>query len=646
MTETEGLPADTICELAGAWRGKHPRLFLDAERLIRLRGCITDSHAHLWKRELAYAELLVATDSPVYCAEGGDALANEQLWQREVGYALPHLALAWLLTEDHRFLKAVRRWALASCGYPTWGLGWIDGKDLAAGHQLFGLAVAYDWCGTSLDDEACATIAGTLARQAAKMFAAAAKPSGAVWWSRTPANNHQWVNCGGLAAAGLALFDEQPEAADWVVFARDKFHAAVRNFGPDGAGQEGLVYWAYGVQALLQYMHLACELLGEDLHDHAWWRNTAAYRQYLTLPLDAWSRENSALVNLADCRRTSECGPEHILRRLAGTYRDGHAQWLAGRLEAAGITTTESFWLNLIWFDPTVAEQPPNELPTLRHFEDLGIVSARSDWSGRESQVVFKCGPFAGHQAAKASDPALGSGHAHPDANHFAIFGCGQWLIRDDGYSVKRTSHHNTLLVGGRGQLGEGKTWFDCAAARTGGADPKTIRCISTPNLDYMVGEAAGVYPAECGLRKFVRHLIFLKPDILIVADDIELAAPAKLELLLHPETVPVRGTDGAWTAISERAVLRLEPLRPEGVGVELCEQTAERSDACDKLAMIGLRLGTERTVWRNAVALSWAPTGSQPRRVALQTDGGNWIFTSGSLRVRLDWKSATVCTD
>ena len=44
------------------------------------------------------------------------------------------------LTQIDAYLDATRTRALASCGYPTWGYGSLDGKDLAAGHQLFGPA--------------------------------------------------------------------------------------------------------------------------------------------------------------------------------------------------------------------------------------------------------------------------------------------------------------------------------------------------------------------------------------------------------------------------------------------------------------------------------------------------------------------------
>jgi hypothetical protein len=70
---------------------------------------------------------------------------------------VPFPALAWLLTGNQQYLDAARRWSLAACGYPHWGLGTEDGSDLAAGHQLYGLALVYDWLYSSLDPEAGAT---------------------------------------------------------------------------------------------------------------------------------------------------------------------------------------------------------------------------------------------------------------------------------------------------------------------------------------------------------------------------------------------------------------------------------------------------------------------------------------------------------
>jgi hypothetical protein len=57
-------------------------------------------------------------------------------------------------------------------------------------------------------------------------------------------------------------------------------------------------------------------------------------------------------------------------------------------LERAKVTNAVAQWLNLIWYDPEVPAVAPDGLLTSRHFEDMGIVSARSNWSGDESLLA------------------------------------------------------------------------------------------------------------------------------------------------------------------------------------------------------------------------------------------------------------------
>jgi hypothetical protein len=391
-------------------RGVHARLYLNEQRVRELREAIKTTHAPLWAKIRAQADRAVQKGPPAY-VERDSYSGDEQLWQRDVGSMMPLLAMAWLMSGQRPYLDSARQWALASCAYKTWGLGRIDGMDLAAGHQLFGLAIVYDWCYNDLGDEARQTIRRTINRRAIAMFEAAATDQ--IWWSRSYLQNHQWVSTCALAACGLALYDEVEDASLWIGLSRTKFRTTMAALGDDGASHEGVGYWEYGAEYMLKYMHLARELLGEDLYDNRWWRNTAAYAQYLAVPRKAWTRDN-CLVDIADCPRGHWYGPDYLLHCLAREYRDGHAQWLAEQVDQANVASPQAAWLNLIWFDPSLKLQPPQTLPTLRHFADMGIVSARSDWSGEESLVVFKCGPCIGHKAVAqfAADP--GGGHVHP----------------------------------------------------------------------------------------------------------------------------------------------------------------------------------------------------------------------------------------
>ena len=597
-----------------------PHILLDSARLAELRAAIQTTHAALWKPVLDLATAYARQQPPHYKDPDPD---EEQLWQREVGNKLPFLALAHLLTGDPNFARAAARWSLASCAYSTWGLGRRDGVDLAAGHQLYGLALVYDWLYDTLTAAERDTIHQTLLQRGAALFNAARTTA---YWRNSFLQNHLWVNATGLTAAAMALNGEAG-SADWITLARDKFDRTEAALGPDGASHEGAGYWTYGAEYLLKFWHLA----GQP-PSSVWWKHTAAYYQYLLLPRNAWTPDSS-VVDLGDSPRFGWYGPDYLLRRLAAINRDGHAQWLAQELELSGAAHSSARWLNLLWHDPSLAPQPPRDLPTLRHFEDMGIVSARSSWNGDESLVVFKCGPPLGHAATDALTYDAGSGHVHPDINHFVLFANGEWLLRDDGYSWKQTDQHNTLTLDGKGQLGEGSMWFrgiECLKAK---AHPRILLAQSSPTLDEIAGDATAIYPAALGLKRFVRRLFFLKPDVLIVADEIETDRAQPLELRFHPEHAFEPQPDGSLLAKGKTSALRMELLTPEGV-----ELTAGPTPAKDReghpATLLAAQLRATRSTWRNAVAFSWSPAGATPTRVTLTRDATRYTFHAGPRQV------------
>ncbi|MEK7399228.1 MAG: heparinase II/III family protein, partial [Candidatus Poribacteria bacterium] len=342
------------------------------------------------------------------------------------------------------------------------------------------------------------------------------------------------------------------------------------------------------------------------MYDHDWWKNTASYRQYMALPRNIWTGRNN-VVDIADCPRSNWYGPDYLLRALASEYNDGYAQWLAQQVDDADVDSPEARWLNLIWFDPKVQAKLPDSRPTMYHFDDMDIVSMRSDWSGDESLAVFKCGPFIGHEAVQEFDYDPGGGHVHPDSNHFVLFGCGEWLIRDDGYRAKWTGQHNTLLVNNTGQLGEGQMWFNGSEPLKLKALPKIIQAISTSDLDHITGDATEAYPRDIGLKHYIRHLLFLKPNnVLIVVDDVELDNDSEMELRFHPEYNQVSNNGDAIIIQGKEAFLRLELLTSEGVNVSVGDISGKGRHGENDFSMFTINLKTTKKIWRNAVAFSW----------------------------------------
>lgn len=283
---------------------------------------------------------------------------------------------------------------------------------------------------------------------------------------------------------------------------------------------------------------------------------------------------------------------------------------------------------------------PPQDLPTLRHFEDMGLVSARTGWDGKESLLVFKCGPFIGHQAVSEFSYDPGGGHVHPDVGHFVLFGAGQWLLRDDGYQDKWTDQHNTLLVDGVGQLGEGRQWFHGTACLSAKPRPRIVRATSGAELDHIAGDVTAAYPERAGLQRFVRHLLFVKPDVLIVIDDIALDKSADLELRLHTESSDGKQDRGGYLVAGRQALLRVELLTPDNVKMDAANLPARGSHGRGA-NLFTIRFSNHDSRWRNAVALSWAPVGTEVRHVSLAKDEKIWTFAVAGKKLIFDWEAA-----
>jgi len=135
----------------------------------------------------------------------------------------------------------------------------------------------------------------------------------------------------------------------------------------------------------------------------------------------------------------------------------------------------------------------------------------------------------------RAAMRGFGPGHAHPDINSFAIFARGQWLAVDPGYSqIKDTRDHNTVVVNGRGQAGEGGKWLDYWAFQQRLPAPAVRYLESTRAYEAVLGDAGGIYVDEARLRRFRRQVLFLRPDVFVIADDLEAEGPSRFEWLLH----------------------------------------------------------------------------------------------------------------
>ena len=80
-----------------------------------------------------------------------------------------------------------------------------------------------------------------------------------------------------------------------------------------------------------------------------------------------------------------------------------------------------------------------------------------------------------------------------------------------------------------------------------------------------MVADAKPAYPPASGVKSFVRWLLFVKTDALIVVDEIQMDKPRALELRFHTQFPCTQGDNGSEHRPGKEAQLRIDLLTPNG---------------------------------------------------------------------------------
>lgn len=538
----------SLSPLENQLRGLHPRLHGDAAWWEAMRSKLqTEPWAGFWARVKHLAEGELKRSVP-------KAYVGDRWW----GSRLPVIAMAYRFTGDRRFLELARGQMITQASQLDRDSG------LSGGHVLYGTATAYDWLYHDLTEDERALIRSGLHHRGSAMYRAL-NDAGA-WHAMIYTCNHFPVNLAGLVAAAGAIYGEAPDVAAWLRLGVEKARLMKQALGPDGATQEGIGYGQYYLEFYLELLDLLRGLVGEDIFaEHPFLQNTAKFHLYSAQGRNSWA-ERAWLVCLGDGVRYAWYGPDYMMRRLASEYRDGVAQWFANETHASGVTRDQAPHLALFWHDETVQPVHAQTLPTMHHFKDLDVVLGRSGWDGDENVYAFKCGPHFGHYALKHYAHDIGGGHMHPDAGHLVIVAQGDALLADDGYTFKTTHLHNTAIVNGVGQTGEGQEWFEGLELRRLKRGPRILSATHTPTEDVIVADVAPAYEPGAGLQKFIRRVKFARPGVWIVVDEFEALRASTFELFWHTAFQFEAAGNHAFTARGEKNAMRLTTVMPEAV--------------------------------------------------------------------------------
>ena len=524
-------------------RAEHPRIWLDAERVRWL-----------------LAKVAGRSTEEVTTLAGGSA---------------PGLALASLATGDPGPCRA------------AWERHVVHGGVDEQRSPLFHLALLYDWCHGQLSAGERAKLRGLIAPQMRKDM-----DNGRLWRSF---HNVGFTSALTLALAALALHGDDPIAERALTFLwpelEDMLETLDRVF-PDGEWAEGADYARHASHHALRTLLAVKSATGQDFaRDSPHLKNVANYIYYATKP-------NGLMFPGDDNDWPYLSGWEHVaLLMIASEYRDPHAQWFLSHCPHERFQLAErDRWADLLWRDETIPEKSLDDLPLSRIFRGKGLVLARTGWAFREpggAWLAFTNGDYFGD-------------HDHYDVNAFQIHRGGELAIDSGRYDddwdytqqpdkiarsqlfnyYQRTIAHNTMLVRdpsevfGRGLVNDGgqrhMLWRGALRSvpedyaqgtfpsddGVGTSDWTTnpgrwergqiTAYASSPDFVFVRGDGTRAYSPK-KLSAFVRELVFVRPQLVVVFDRVVATDPSfEKTWLLHTVGEPSLAPDGSWFEVTD----------------------------------------------------------------------------------------------
>jgi hypothetical protein len=517
--------------------GKHPRLFFTAADVESLRRRLSDERV---QRFYKLADTL-AKKPPAF----KPGQRNGGSYRSLGSYAFSHL-----MEPADAKLTPILDWLEMATTYPHCG------ADLDAEYFTEGVALTYDWLHDQIPADLRTRVRDTLARQCREVYERSL--TGSTGGGLSFQQNHYWYAHLALALGAAAIVGEVPEAETWLAWAWDRFERIALTFSPDGGFHEGPGYWDFSMPTLYMYTDLYewCTGLRIPAGDDGL-RGQAEFRFHHLYP------------GLKSTAALEDTTPGHgrparsLLLWEAKRFKEPLAMGMAELLSPGPETTC---W-NLLWLDETVKGSAPTEtLPLGRYYPDIETAFARTAWTDDATSVAFVSRPLGGHKWADlcAKFSLGGTGHNHPEQNHFVLFGRGEVLAVDPGYTYeKRTRNHNTVLVDGQGQYGDGQMWPGPTPGRS-----RITQCVTKGDVTIVTGDASSAYPRELGLTRFERTLVLAGRDIVVVCDRLAAEQPRTFSWLLH-HYGKTAGEGSARTITRGTATLRVAPLLPSQVAVE-----------------------------------------------------------------------------
>ena len=508
---------------------EHPRLLYPKSDLAQIRATLSSTRQMAWRDCKAAADRALSKGVPEYPAYHliEDPVVRRLEYQKYFGYfrgyingALMDLSLAYLMTEEARYADAAKRILLEIASWPTAdddvtsvSAKWGDEAGLSFSKCAH---LAYDWLYDALDDSERALVFNMCHQRAWQTYRRLERRD----YLTFPGESHNGRLIAYLSDMALAMAGETPDAEAWLTYSLK----ALLTFYPHWAGTDG--GWAEGTPYGLWYNTFYIpafeglrRLAGYDLWQRPFFNNVRYFFFYCTA-------NHGEIRPFGDSAEGGGPGVHEgsgyagLMAFHAHRYQDPYVGWWVKQIP--GYEGGGSGFLSLLHADELPA-RAPTDLPHSRVFKDVGWAGLHSDLADPENDtcMIFKSSPYGSVS------------HSHADQNAFAIMKGGVALAIPSGYYgpsygkphhaewTRATKANNCILVDGQGQR-----------IRSAAASGAIIGFKEASGHSYVAGDATPAY--EGRLNRWVRRILFLRPGIFLLLDEIVAPAPARCQWLLH----------------------------------------------------------------------------------------------------------------
>ena len=424
---------------------------------------------------------------------------------------------------------------------------WVDTAhqppfDLMNGETCLTFGLAWDWLYNDLTPEERRQLQEGVERRGLSAYLQSAKAARPGFFFTA---HHNWnpVCNGGAAVLALALEGESELSAEVLKIAVPAMDHFWNHLGEDGGWDEGTGYWTYG----FRYAFIAAEALrragkpgGAERFQLPGAKRTGYFPIFFNpgLKLSASFGDSNGRANDA------------ILYLLGRAYHDPAFIWFQDRapLPAIQSGTWPQEALTLLW----------------RPVGEAWLPEAQSDFKPQLDSVYIFPSIGWGMMTPHQPDPpyflafkngSLAANHTHLDLNHISI-GYGDTMLAvelgsrpypADYFSSQRNSYyeistagHNTVLIGGKGQVP--------------GKQGKLLGPIKGDGYEELTGVADGAY--EVSTTRVRRHAVLVDERFWILLDEIQAPEPETVELRFHTYGKVAEPTPRHWVFEQGQAAL------------------------------------------------------------------------------------------